>query len=74
MALTVIGDALPDWVRVVPPLLDVQVAVYDVIALPLSPGALNATKNAPFPRVTVGASGRSPTATESTPSVTSVPS
>jgi len=62
MPVTVSGDAAPDAERVTPPLVDVHVAVYDVIALPLSPGAPNATTSVPFPRVTKGAAGTSGTA------------
>jgi hypothetical protein len=43
-------------------LLDVQVTVYDVTALPLPSGAVKATTKVPFPRVTEGAAGMSGTA------------
>jgi hypothetical protein len=59
---TVNGDAAPDCERVVPPLLDVHDAVYEVIGLPLSAGAVNATTSTPLPRVTDGAAGTSGTA------------
>jgi hypothetical protein len=62
MPVTVSGDAAPDDERVTPPLVDVHVAVYEVIELPLSPGALNATTRVPLPRVTEGAAGTSGTA------------
>ena len=41
---TRIGDEAPDWLTAVPPVLLVQVAVYDVIAEPLALGAVNVTE------------------------------
>ena len=61
--VTVSGDVAPVRLRVVPPLLEVHVAVKLVIALPPLPFAVNATITVLFPRVTpvsVGASGTSP--------------
>lgn len=41
--VTVIGLAVPDFVRVVPPLLELQVTTKDVMALPLLAPAVNDT-------------------------------
>ena len=46
------GDAAPVLVPDAPPLLDVHVAVYEVIASPLSAGTVNATDAVPSPVVT----------------------
>jgi hypothetical protein len=59
--VTVIGDAEPELFPEVPPLLEVHAASYDVIALPLFAGAVNATPICWFPRVTDGAAGASGT-------------
>ncbi|HTK15444.1 MAG TPA: hypothetical protein VL769_03550 [Acidimicrobiia bacterium] len=59
--VTVIGDAGPELFPNVPPSLDVQFAAYDVIALPLSAGAVNVTTICWFPRVTDGCAGASGT-------------
>jgi hypothetical protein len=59
--VTVIGEAVgPDIVPVAgpaPPSLDVHVAVYEVIGLPLSLGAENVTVVCAGPRATVGCAG-----------------
>ena len=60
--VTVIGDAAPELVPDVPPLEDVHVAAYDVIALPLSAGAVYVTTIWWFPRATEGCAGVSGTA------------
>ena len=57
--VTVIGEAEPELFPEVPPLLDVHAAAYDVIALPLFAGAVNATTICWFPRVTDGCAGAS---------------
>jgi hypothetical protein len=41
--VTVMGDVVPDVVAAVPPSGDVHDAAYDVMALPLSAGAVNVT-------------------------------
>jgi hypothetical protein len=58
--VTSIGEPLPLLLPAVPPLLDVHDAAKDVIALPLSAPAVNATEIDALPRVTlvmVGGSG-----------------
>jgi hypothetical protein len=57
---TVTGEVAPDADRVVPPSLEVQVAVNELTAAPPSPPAVKATMPALFPSVTpvmVGADG-----------------
>jgi hypothetical protein len=59
-AVTAIGVFVPATAFVVPPSLEVHVAVYLVIAAPLLAGTVNATVAELFPRVTpvsVGALG-----------------
>jgi hypothetical protein len=61
--VTVTGEVAPEAVRVVPPSLEVHVAVNPVIALPPLPLALKATIAALLPRVrltNVGACGTVP--------------
>ena len=59
--LTVMGEPAPVLVPDVPPLLDVQDAAYEVIALPLSLGAVKLTTSWWFPRVAEGCAGASGT-------------
>jgi hypothetical protein len=60
--LTVMGEALPLLLPVAPPLLDAHEAVNDVMGLPLSAPAENATVTDPLPRVTFVMVGESGTA------------
>jgi hypothetical protein len=60
------GDAAPDLVAAVPPSGDVQEAAYEVIALPLSAGAVNVTTIWWFPRLTDGCAGAPGTAAGTT--------
>jgi hypothetical protein len=57
--VTVSGDAEPEVVVAVPPLGDVHDAAYEVIAVPLSAGAVKDTTIWWFPRVTDGCAGAS---------------
>jgi hypothetical protein len=57
--LTVTGDDAPDACSVVPPSLDVQVAVKPVIGSPPLPFAVNATTAEFWPRVTPVSDGAS---------------
>ena len=51
--VTVMGDAAPELLPDVPPLLDVQLAEKLVIALPLALPAVNATETDALPLVTL---------------------
>jgi hypothetical protein len=52
--VTVIGEDVPEAAPVAPPSLDVQVAVYEVIAEPLLLGVVNVTCMLLLPAVMVG--------------------
>src|SRR5262245_19886050 len=56
--VTTIGECLPVDARVTPPLLDLQVATYNVIAEPPFAGARNETVTRASPAVALGRAGR----------------
>jgi hypothetical protein len=65
--VTVMGHAAPDFVAAVPPSGDVHEAAYEMMALPLSAGAVNVTTIWWFPRLTDGCAGAAGTAAGMTP-------